>query len=82
MTYIPASGGGGGSLPTSTIQPSTGSYTAGDLVLKNAPAADGSNMLLLGWSRLTTGSNHTTGVDWLPVYVSLASPVRTTWGAS
>ena len=56
--------------------PTSGWYAAGHFVWAAglAPAADGS--LLLGWLRLTTGTGHVSGTDWLVVsipYFSQAS---------
>ena len=47
--------------------PTTRSYTQGDIVLNESPVNQGSNTIYttLGWRRLTTGSAHVAGVDWV-----------------
>lgn len=47
--------------------PSTGIYVAGKMVRNTAPTV-ASGRVLMGWLRLTTGSNHVSGTDWTPVY--------------
>lgn len=54
--------------------PSSGRYIAGEFVWNNAPAIDGSSMSILGFVRLTTGSNHVVGTDWARANVSNVSP--------
>lgn len=46
---------------TASAMPSSGWYYAGWLVDSTAPTTNGAR----GWLRLTTGSNHVEGVDWL-----------------
>lgn len=46
-------------LDIKAAMPSTGSYTAGDIVLESTTAARVS-----GWKRLTTGSGHVLNTDW------------------
>lgn len=47
--------------------PTAGAWVTGDFVANTAPAISGGRVLL-GWSRLTTGSGHVSGTDWAPVY--------------
>lgn len=61
----------------SSSVPVSGSYTAGDFVENTASSsytADGNNMVLFGWKRITTGSGHVLGTDWLAIYLSTVSP--------
>lgn len=48
---------------SAAAMPSLGSWAQGDYVANNTPAANG----VLGWLRLTTGSAHVAGTDWLLV---------------
>lgn len=69
---------GGNIVDTRTTMPSTGSYTAGDLVLETSTAGRVS-----GWKRQTTGSAHVLGTDW--VYFSgltLGTTQNTTSGTT
>lgn len=43
-----------------SAMPTTGSYTAGDIVLEKSTSGE-----ISGWKRLTTGSAHVLGTDWL-----------------
>lgn len=54
--------------------PTTGNYIQGDFVYNTAPSIDGNNMILLGWSRITTGSAHVSNTDWGLCYVSTVTP--------
>lgn len=54
--------------------PTTGSYTSGDKVHKTSYAVDGNNMVKEGWLRITTGSSHGAGVDWVESQISTVSP--------
>jgi hypothetical protein len=56
------------------VMPAAGYYTAGEVVYNTAPALDGNNMFILGWSRLTTGSAHVAGTDWALIRASHVSP--------
>jgi len=47
--------------------PSSGKYVSGHFC-KNLFPAISSGKVLLGWSRLTTGTGHTAGTDWTPLY--------------
>ena len=47
--------------------PTSGSYSIGSFVFNTNPTVQ-SGKVLLGWSRLTTGSNHVLGIDWIPIY--------------
>lgn len=53
----------------SSAIPSTGTWVEGVFV-RNASPVVASGQILLGWSRLTTGSGNTSGTDWTPVYGS------------
>ena len=59
---------------TASAIPTVGAYTIGDFVWHTAPTIDVNDMVLLGWSRLTTGSDHVSGTDWALAYVSHVSP--------
>lgn len=57
-------------LPVKSLSaPVVGEYEKGFFVF-NADPTVASNKILLGWSRLTTGSNNVIGTDWMAVYVS------------
>ncbi len=58
----------------SNAMPSTGSYVRGDIVWNSSTSIDVNNMVVLGWSRLVTGSNHVSGTDWATIRVSDVSP--------
>ncbi len=49
--------------------PTTGSWAKGSFIYNINPVV-ASNRILLGWSRLTTGSANVAGTDWVPCYVS------------
>lgn len=52
--------------------PTTGSYTRGDIVYNEDPAilgTSGNQYTVLGWRRITTGSGHTSGTDWVVMRV-------------
>ena len=57
-----------------TGQPVSGTYQQNDKAWRIGAAIDGNNMVLIGWIRLTTGSNHVAGVDWAAMRVSHVSP--------
>lgn len=52
-------------------QPDSGSWIAGSF-LRNAAPSVANGKILLGWSRLTTGSGNTAGVDWAPAYATIS----------
>ncbi|MCJ2189169.1 hypothetical protein [Novosphingobium beihaiensis] len=54
-------------MDRASSMPSAGDYDKGDWVQNTAPVISGGKVLL-GWARLTTGSNHAAGVDWAPMY--------------
>lgn len=54
--------------------PSTGTYVRGHKVINEAPSIDGNNMTIQNWTRITTGSNHTAGTDWVVARTSHVSP--------
>lgn len=56
-------------LDTGAAQPTTGSYTIGDFVFNTAPSI-ASGKVLIGWSRLTTGSGHVLNTDWAACYAT------------
>jgi hypothetical protein len=48
--------------------PASGAFVAGDFVRKAVPAevgTAGSKYMVVGWTRITTGTNHVLGTDWL-----------------
>jgi hypothetical protein len=71
---VPALQIAGRRLEYAAAMPAAGYYLAGDIVFNTAPAKDGNNMTLLGWSRLVTGAAHVDGTDWAKMYVSHVSP--------
>jgi len=55
--------------------PGNGTWRQGDFVWRdNNSALDINSMFILGWMRLTNGSNHTVGTDWAIARVSHVSP--------
>lgn len=59
-------------LASSNQQPSSGYYLSSHFVRDKANALTGSGAsrkMTYGWLRLTTGSAHTTGVDWEVIYL-------------
>ncbi|WP_050439955.1 hypothetical protein [Pseudomonas monteilii] len=55
--------------------PTNGTWAQGDIVWRTTPQLiTASNMTLLGWSRLTTGSANVSGTDWANMYVSHVQP--------
>jgi hypothetical protein len=56
-------------VPAQNSMPASGTYRRGDFVLNSEPAIS-TGKVLLGWSRLTTGSGHVAGTDWTPCYVT------------
>ena len=55
--------------------PTEGTWFAGDVVSRDTPMLiAASNMTLLGWVRLTTGSSNILRVDWANMYVSHVAP--------
>ena len=51
-------------LSASSTMPTTGTYVTGTFVANSSMTAPGS---ILGWKRITIGSNHVLGTDWLEV---------------
>lgn len=49
--------------------PATGAFVIGDWVWNVAGTISGGKVLI-GWYRLTTGSGHTPGTDWTPMYAT------------
>lgn len=49
-----------------TAVPTTGTYVAGHMIYNTGPAIT-LGETVIGWLRLTTGSNHTVGTDWVVV---------------
>lgn len=57
-------------LSLAALAPSYGTWVRGDFVDNVGPSIQGvpgSQYVVLGWSRLTTGSDNVAGVDWVPV---------------
>lgn len=55
--------------------PTNGTWAQGDLVWRTTPQIiPASNMTLIGWTRLTTGSANSSGIDWANMYVSHVQP--------
>lgn len=53
------------SLVSATSVPSSGKYARGHVVKALAPTKDASGRVITGWLRLTTGSGHALGSDWI-----------------
>jgi hypothetical protein len=58
----------------SAAMPAADWYNAGEFVRKSTLVADGNNMAVMGWSRITSSDVHVAGTDWRAAYVSLVSP--------
>lgn len=58
-----------GGVRASSSQPGSGYYAAGAMVM-NSAASPAAGVMTLGWYRLTTGSGHVAGTDWVPVKVT------------
>lgn len=55
--------------------PTNGTWSQGDIVWRTIPQLiPASNMTLVGWSRLTSGSANVSGTDWANMYVSHVQP--------
>lgn len=62
-------------LEESNVIPSAGVYVTGAFVKNSAiPAIDANNMVIIGWTRITTGSSHVPGTDWAINRASHVSP--------
>lgn len=57
-----------------TAQPANGTFVIGDRVYNASPTIDGNDMVLIGWTRLTSGTGHVAGTDWANIRVSDVSP--------
>jgi hypothetical protein len=68
------SGSTGRFVKNATAMPTTGEYARGDFIFNTQPSIDGSNMIILGWMRLITGTSHVSGTDWAVCRVSHVSP--------
>ncbi len=54
-------------LSRQAAMPTAGAWNTGSFVYNTVPVV-AAGKVLLGWSRLTTGSGHEPGTDWSPVY--------------
>jgi hypothetical protein len=54
---------------TGTAAPSTGTYVIGHFVHNQQPTVF-ANRVVLGWARLTTGTGHVSGTDWVPCWAA------------
>jgi len=59
---------------TASTDPTVGTWKQGDQISKLTATIDGNNMLHGGWWRLTNGSGHVDGTDWIIRYISTVSP--------
>lgn len=62
-------GAAGATVSYASVMPTAGTYTRGSVVYNSTPDVV-SGKILLGWSRLTTGSGHVVGTDWSPIYTT------------
>lgn len=53
--------------------PTAGYYESGARVWSQVAGPDAHGNLLLGWSRLTTGSSNVLGTDWMPLFVNVGA---------
>ncbi len=60
--------------PLSPGEPNTGTWGIGDMLWNTDPSIDVNGNILMGWVRLTNGSNHVMGTDWAARYVASTSP--------
>jgi len=56
------------------FMPTQGYYKTGSFVLNTSYGVDGNNMMIIGWSRITTGTGNVLNTDWKALYVSVVSP--------
>lgn len=61
--------GGSGTITSAAAMPTLGSFVRGSVVLNTTPTVV-AGKITIGWTRLTTGSNHVAGTDWSPMVVS------------
>lgn len=54
-------------ITNATAMPTSGSWAQGDFVYNQTPSISGGKVLL-GWSRITTGSAHVLNTDWAACY--------------
>lgn len=66
---VKVNGSSGVTQTDASAKPTSGSYTVGDFVWNKAPSISGGKVLL-GWSRLTTGSAHVLDTDWAACYAT------------
>lgn len=57
-----------------SAMPTAGAWEDGDFVDNTSASLDGSNLTILGWKRLTTGTGHVSGTDWAVARASHVSP--------
>lgn len=71
----------GNVINSSATIPTTGTFTAGQVVISSAV---GANVRLLGWKRLTTGAGHVLNTDWAEITsgITLGTAVATTSGTA
>lgn len=62
---------------TYSATPDAGRWQAGEFVPNNNPVVLSGAASLLGWLRVTTGTSHSLGTDWMPLY-SPYSPLHGT----
>lgn len=51
-----------------SVMPTSGTFSAGDVVWNNAPSvlgSAGSRYIILGWKRITNGSGNVLNTDWV-----------------
>ena len=63
---VPYQMGNTGRMFFASSMPSSGSFIQGDYVTNNAPSIS-ANSVVVGWLRITTGSNHVLNTDWVAI---------------
>jgi len=71
----------GNVINSSATIPTTGTFTAGQIVISSAV---GANVRLIGWKRLTTGAGHVLNTNWAEITsgITLGTAVATTSGTA
>lgn len=68
LTRVQYGGGPASSETWGITMPTSGTYRSGSVVRNRNPAVSGAttnHFIVTGWARLTTGSGHVLGTDWV-----------------